>query len=77
MLVGEKKSGLHPRIECLSEFTTFEQGLLKKKVNASLATSGTGNAGYSIHWWSTQTSDGKEWPSNVANTSANAHQGIQ
>jgi hypothetical protein len=56
----------------------FEQGLLGKKVNASLApSSGTENADYLVQLWSTQNADGKKGPANAANTSANVHQGIQ
>lgn len=69
---------MHPTNECLSEFTTFEQGLLGKKVNASAAPiNGTGNAAYSVQLWDAQTADGKKGPANATNTSANAPEGIQ
>ena len=40
------------QVECLSEFTTFEQGRLGKKVDASTApTSGTESAEYWVQSW--------------------------
>ena len=45
---AEQRS-LHSTVECLSEFTTFEQGLIGKKANASTASaSETENAEYSV-----------------------------
>jgi hypothetical protein len=45
---AEQRS-LHSTVECLSEFTTFEQGLIGKKANASTTpTSETENAEYSV-----------------------------
>jgi hypothetical protein len=46
-----EEGSLHSVVKCLSEFTSFEQGLIGKKANASIAPTGeTENAEYSVHF---------------------------